>query len=93
MVQRTVTSLRSGFDATFLSHPAGSVRHMKESIEAADEIRRFIERFGLAMSPDFEGPEAECPVCRGTIDQLALTLDLTGVDALACRDCGVVLVA
>ena len=77
----------------FLSHPVGSVRSMKGTNETADEIRRFIERFGLAMAPHFEGPEAECPICLGPIDQLALTLDLTGIDQLACHDCGAVLAA
>jgi hypothetical protein len=66
---------------------------MTGSMEAADELPRFIEPFGLAMSPYFEGPEAECPIWLGTIDQFALTLDLTGVDELACRDCGAVLAA
>jgi hypothetical protein len=66
---------------------------MKKTIEITDEIQRCIERFGIAISPYFEGPEAQCPVCLGTIDQLALTLDLAGFNGLACHDCGVVLAA
>ncbi len=59
----------------------------------AEEMRRLAERFGLDMVPFFEGPPAECPVCSGTIDQLALTLDIAGIDELACGDCGAVLAA
>jgi hypothetical protein len=66
---------------------------MKHNIEPAGEIRRFIEQLGLAFSPYFEGPQTECPICSGAIDQLALTLDLTGYDELACGDCGAVLAA
>lgn len=66
---------------------------MSGTVKGADEIQVLIERFGLSLSPYFEGPGAECPVCRATIDQLALTLDITGVDDLTCPDCGGVLAA
>lgn len=56
-----------------------------------DEIGYLLERFGLELT--FDGPAAECPVCRGTIDQLALALDITGINDLVCRDCGAVLAA
>ena len=82
-----------GDEQRFLSHLGGTVRIMKHNIEPAGEIRRFIEQFGLASSPYFEGPQAECPICSGAINQLALTLDLTGYDELACGDCGAVLAA
>lgn len=66
---------------------------MKRTIEPGGEIRRFIEQFGSALSPCFEGYQTECPICSGAIDQLALTLDLTGYEELACGDCGAVLAA
>ena len=58
-----------------------------------DEMSRFVQGLGLSASPCFDGPEAECPVCCGTIDHYALLLDLTGFEALACDDCGAVLAA
>ncbi len=60
---------------------------------SSDEIEQLIERFGLELAPFFEGPALECPVCLGTIDQLALTLDISGAGELACADCGAVLAA
>jgi hypothetical protein len=66
---------------------------MNNTIRVNDEFGGFIEQFGQAVSPFLDGPETECPICCGTIDQLALTLDLTGYDELACRDCGAVLAA
>jgi len=66
---------------------------MQRSTGATGEVCRFVEHFGLTMSPQLERQEAECPICRGAIDQHALTLDLTGLDVLAYRDCGAVLTA
>lgn len=66
---------------------------MKKSLEATDEVSWLVELFGLTMPPHFEGPEAECPICRGAIDQHALTFDATGVEALTCPVCGAVLAA
>jgi hypothetical protein len=66
---------------------------MKKSMEATDEVRWLVELFGLTMTPHFEGPEAECPICRGAIGQHALTVDPTGVEPLACHVCGAVLAA
>lgn len=66
---------------------------MKHSNEPADDLYQLVEQFGLAVSPWFEGPQTECPICRGVIDQLALTLDLSGYGALECSDCGAVLAA
>ena len=66
---------------------------MNHSTEPADDIYRLVEQFGTAVSPWLDGPQAECPICSGTIEQLALTLDLSGYRALECRDCGAVLAA
>jgi hypothetical protein len=63
------------------------------STQPADDIYRLVEQFGIAVSPWLDGPNAECPICSGAIDQLALTLDLSGYETLECGDCGAVLAA
>ncbi len=62
--------------------------------DATDEVQQLFERFGAALGSLFDEPAGECPVCRGTVDQLTLTLNLAGVgQQIACTHCGAVLAA
>jgi hypothetical protein len=65
----------------------------RDQQRATGEVSWFLELLGLTMSPQPEGQEADCPIRRGATDQHALTLDLTGLDVLACHDRGAVLTA
>lgn len=64
-----------------------------EPREAMEEIRLLLERFGPGITVVFDGPAVECPVCRGTIEQLALVLDLAGAEPVSCGSCGALLAA
>lgn len=69
------------------------VNYMDEILDLGGELRLLVERFGPAARVAFDGPAADCPVCRGEVDQLTLVLDLAGVEPAACRSCGVLLAA
>jgi hypothetical protein len=66
---------------------------MTFAVEPVDEIHRLNRGFGLDWWPRPEDPGSECPICRGSLDEFALTLDIAGYRPLACEDCGAVLAA
>ena len=47
----------------------------------------------LGAVPIFDGPEVSCPVCCGSLEQLALALDLEGLTPASCHTCGAILAA
>ncbi len=61
--------------------------------DGTDEVQELLERFGTSLRPLFDGPAAECPACRGAVDQLTLALGLAGIGHLSCAHCGAVLAA
>jgi hypothetical protein len=47
----------------------------------------------LGAAPSFDGPEERCPICHGSISQLALVLEMEVGEPLDCGGCGAVLAA
>ena len=47
----------------------------------------------LEAVPVFDGPVEFCPVCQGSLEQLALALELEGLRPAACNGCGAVMAA